>query len=106
MGHDDEPLTLLGRRLPPWARVDVVVIEPGERRVFDAEEWRDALVVVEVGDVALEGGSGRRCRFETGSVLWLDDLPLAALCNEGDVTAVLVAVSRRSSADGEGVSGA
>jgi hypothetical protein len=106
VGHDDEPLTLLGRRLPPWARVDVVVIEPGERRVFDAEEWRDALVVVEVGDVALEGGSGRRCRFETGSVLWLDDLPLAALCNEGDVTAVLVAVSRRPSDDGQRVSDA
>ena len=119
MSHDDdEPLTLLGRRIPPWARVDVVVIGPGERRRFDADEWRDALVVVEVGDVALEGGSGRRCRFETGSVLWLDDLPLAALCNEGDATAVLVAVSRRrrpdcgganlggDDGDGEAVSGA
>ena len=36
----------------------------------------------------------------------VDDLPLAALCNEGDVTAVLVAVSRRPSIDGEDVSGA
>lgn len=95
MAQDEQPLTLLGRRLPPWARVEVVVVEPGERREFDPADWRDALVVVEVGDIALEGGSGRRCRFETGSVLWLEDLPLAALCNEGDDTAVLVAVSRR-----------
>lgn len=103
MGPNDEPLTLLGRRLPPWATVAVVVIEPGERRSFDAADWRDALVVVEVGEVALEGGSGRRCRFETGSVLWLDDLPLAALCNEGGTTAVLVAVSRRRPPGGDGV---
>jgi hypothetical protein len=94
VSHEDEALTLLGRRLPPWASVRVVALEPGARRPFDPTEWDDALVVVEVGELALEGASGRRCRFETGSVLWLADLPLRALCNEGDVTTLLVAVAR------------
>jgi hypothetical protein len=101
VSHDDEPLTLLGRRLPPWASVRVVALAPGDRQPFDPGEWDDALVVVEVGALALEGVSGRRCHFETGSVLWLADLPLAALCNEGEVTTLLVAVAR-----GEDVSGA
>jgi hypothetical protein len=51
-------------------------------------------VIVVCGTLELEGLSGRRWAFPRGSLLWLQDLPLRALHNPGDETAILMTVSR------------
>ena len=72
-----------------------VVLGPGESRPSGDSEWRDAVVVVERGDVELECAAGGRRRFSGGAVLWLAGIDLRVLHNVGDETVVLLAVSRR-----------
>jgi hypothetical protein len=90
-----EQLSFRGRRVPRAFRRREIALLPGGARAFDAEEWRDALVVVERGAVELESLNGARCLLECGAVAWLVGLPLRALHNAGVEPAVLVAVSRR-----------
>jgi hypothetical protein len=73
----------------------VVVVAPGRPRPYDAAEWRDAIVVVERGEIEVEGRAGGRARFGAGAVVWLEGLPLRALHSRGGEPVVLVAVSRR-----------
>jgi hypothetical protein len=72
-----------------------VRLEPGESRCSGDAEWRDALVVVERGDVELECVAGGRRRFSGGAVLWLEGIDLRVLHNVGDGPVVLLGVSRR-----------
>jgi hypothetical protein len=72
-----------------------LALAPGRERDFVDSEWRDAIVVVERGEIELEGVSGARVRFGPGDVLWLSGLSLRALHNPGLDPVVLVAVSRR-----------
>ena len=74
----------------------VVAVAPGGARAIDDAEWQDALVVVERGEIELEGLGGTRRRFARGHLLCLAGVPLRALHNRAEETAVLVAVSRRS----------
>ncbi len=92
---DDNRLSLIERDAPPEGfELRVVAVPPGERRRYEEGEWRDALVVVERGEIALEcNAGGRRC-FEAGTVLWFDGLPLRSLHNPGSETVVLSAMSR------------
>ena len=90
-----ERLTFLDGPLPSRFRLRAVMIAPGGTRPFRAAEWEDALVVVERGEVELECRAGRRHRFGTGAVMWLQGMDLHALHNPGTVPAVLSAVSRR-----------
>jgi uncharacterized pyridoxamine 5'-phosphate oxidase family protein len=64
-------------------------------RPYDEVEWRDSLVIVEAGEVALECTRGGRTTFRAGDVLWLVDIPVVRMCNDGVQPAVIVAVSRR-----------
>lgn len=91
--HDD-PLVLSGR---PWPAFEArtVTIAPGSSRPYDRAEWRDALVVVESGEVQLETISGHWRRFGAGDMLWLTGLSLRYLHNVGAEPVVLKAVSRR-----------
>ena len=91
---DDEPVTFRDRSLEPSFRRRVVTIAPGRARLYDAAEWRDALVVVEQGEVHIECRAGRFRPFAQGAVLWLTGLALRALHNRGPQPAVLVAVWR------------
>jgi quercetin dioxygenase-like cupin family protein len=93
---DAEPITFLGRPVGAAFRARVVTIAPGVRLPYVEADWVDALVVVESGEVEMEGREGARRRFATGDVLWLSGLGVLALCNRGDESAVLVAVSRRN----------
>ena len=68
---------------------------PGQSRPSGDAEWRDALVIVERGDVELECAAGGRRRFSGGAVLWLEGIDLRVLHNVGDEPVVLLAVSRR-----------
>jgi hypothetical protein len=71
-----------------------VAVAPGGTRAYDAAEWGDALVVLERGQIELEGVGGGRRTFERGAVLWLVGLPLRALHNHGPEPAVMVAFTR------------
>jgi hypothetical protein len=104
MHGDHGRLSLLGRRLGPGFRRRLIAIAPGHSRVYDQAEWRDAIVVVEHGEIDLECTepecpAGGRHRFTHGDVLWLDGLPLRALRNSGREPAVLAAVSHRGGRD-------
>jgi hypothetical protein len=92
---EPQRLSFLGRPLAPGFALRVVVVAPGARRDYDEAEWRDAIVVVEWGEIVLEPLAGRCYRFERGDVLWLQGLALRALHNRGREAAVLVAVARR-----------
>jgi glyoxylate utilization-related uncharacterized protein len=94
--QDAEQLTFLGRPVGPSFRAHVVTIAPGGVRPYDEGEWRDALVVVECGSVAVQYACGART-FATGDMLWLAGAGVLALRNEGPGSAILVAVSRRRS---------
>jgi len=74
----------------PFSR-RVVSVAPGASRPYDAEEWRAALVIVDAGEIELEGLAGSRGRFRCGDVLWLIGLPLRELSNRGAEPAVLSA---------------
>jgi hypothetical protein len=80
--------------MPAAFVVRVVEVAPGAERSYDETEWRDALVVVDRGEIELDCRGGSRPRFADGAVLWLGGLPVRALRNPGPVPAVLVAVSR------------
>ena len=90
---DDEPVTFRDRSLGSSFRRRVVTIAPGRARLY-AAEWRDALVVVEQGEVHIECRAGRFRPFAQGAVLCLTGLALRALHNRGPQPAVLVAVWR------------
>jgi hypothetical protein len=88
-------LPFVGRPpLPPFER-RVVTIAPGSSRPFDEAEWKGALVVVDRGEIEVEGRCGTCRSFRRGDILWFEGLPLRALHNHGDAPAVLIAVCRR-----------
>src|ERR687897_650965 len=72
-------ISLRGRRLPPEYEVREIGLDSGCVRAYDEAEWRDALVVVERGEIELECVRGARLRLGDGAVLWLVGLPLRAL---------------------------
>ena len=100
MDLDRVPLRWFGRRLPPQFVRRVIVLAPGDTRVYDAAEWRDTIVVIERGQIELEGLNGSRYRFGRGDVLWLAGLPLRGLHNCGLTPAVIVAIARRADRSG------
>ena len=91
---DAERVSFLGRPLGPSFRTRVVTVAPGAHLAYDEEEWRDALVVVECGEVVLECQDGGRRPFGSGDIFWLTGMGVIALHNEGAGNVVLVAVSR------------
>lgn len=93
----DQPgrITFLGAPLPRAAVLRVVTIPPGGWLGYDEDVWRDALVVVEDGEIEIECRAGGRRGFSRGAVLWLAGLPVLGLRNPGDESAVLAAVARR-----------
>jgi len=73
----------------------VVEVAPGEELDIDADRWRDALVVVESGEVELECAAGGSSRFAAGAVLCLLP-PVRFLRNTNSEPARLIAISRRA----------
>ena len=71
-----------------------VSVEPGASLAYEEDDWRDALVTVESGELELVMTCGRSCFFQPGDILWLHGLPLARIHNRGDEPTVLVAASR------------
>ena len=75
--------------------VRLVAVAPGRSLAYHDAEWRDALVMVERGQIELEGMGGILRSFDRGAVLWLAGLPLRALHNRGHQPVVLIAIARR-----------
>ena len=73
----------------------VVDLAPGEELDIDTDRWRDALVVLESGEVELECAAGKRSRFAAGAVLCLLP-PVCILRNRNSETARLITFSRRA----------
>jgi len=73
----------------------VVDLAPGEELDIDADRWRDALVVLESGEVELECAAGKRSRFAAGAVLCLLP-PVCILRNRNSEAARLITFSRRA----------
>ena len=71
-----------------------MALEPGGTLAYREEDWRDALVTVESGELELEMRCGRSCFFQRGDLLWFQGLPLARLHNRGTEPTVLTAASR------------
>jgi hypothetical protein len=94
-GSGGDRISFLEGPLPRTFDLRVVAVSPGRELAFDDAEWRDALVVVERGEIELECLSGAGCRFERGAVLWLCGLPLRGLRNRGREPVLLAVVSRR-----------
>ncbi|HKN48955.1 MAG TPA: hypothetical protein VJ010_01880 [Actinomycetota bacterium] len=72
----------------------MITVAPGTSRAFDPADWADALVILECGEVDLEGVTGCQVRLRAGAIFWLAGLPLRCLHNAGPEPAVLVAISR------------
>ena len=85
----------LGRLVPASFDHRVVTIPAGCARAYEAGEWRDAIVVVDRGEVELEAIDGERHRFGCGALVWLDGVMLRWIRSGQGEEAVLVAVSRR-----------
>jgi hypothetical protein len=73
-------------------------LAPGQQVAYRRAGWRDALVVVERGDLEVRYRDGDTARFGGGAVLWLDSLPVRSLRNPGHLDAVITAVSRAHAA--------
>ena len=85
-----------GMQLPPRFQLRLVIVGAETARAFDPAEWGDALVLVEQGELELEGSTGARWRFKAGGVLWLAGLNLRALHNPGKSPTVLIAITKRT----------
>jgi hypothetical protein len=92
--HLPVPLARPGLRF----RRQELVIAAGATLPYDEERWRDAMVVVERGEIDLCCSRGGRRRFVAGAVLFFDGLGLRALHNPGLEDTVLVSLSRRRQA--------
>lgn len=92
---DRERLSFIGKRLPSPFELWIVILGPDQTLPYDEADWRDAVVVVETGQIDLVCPGGGRQRFVPGDVLCLSGLSLRTLRNPLPDPAVLVAVSRR-----------
>jgi hypothetical protein len=74
--------------------VRAVAVAPGEDLGYEEAQWRDAIVLVQRGEIELRGVSGASRGFRRGDLLWLEGVPLATLHNPGAEPAVLLAIAR------------
>jgi hypothetical protein len=70
----------------------MLTIAPGASRAPDDADWPRAIVLVERGELELEGAGGTRRTFGSGDLIWMDDVPLRALRNRGPGEVVLLGV--------------
>jgi hypothetical protein len=89
-------LAFLEGRPHPAFDLRRVALGPGKRHAYNPRDWQDSLVVIERGEIELECRSGASRSFNEGAVLWFAGLPVRAIHNHRNDTALLVAVRRRN----------
>ena len=87
--------SIFGGRLPASFERRRVVLQPGTSRPYVDEEWRDALVTVDSGDLEIECLRGGSRTFSAGDILWFSDLGLRTMRNRGLIPTVLISITRR-----------
>ena len=89
---------ILNGQLPAAFERREITLDPGAEWLYSEDDryWRDAMVIVEEGEIELVGLCGTRKHLGTGSMLWFAGMPLRALYNPRREAALLVAVARRS----------
>jgi hypothetical protein len=92
-------LSFLGHPVPPSFDVRMVTIPAGTSLDFDERAWRDAIVVLEAGELEVECLRGGRQSFAVGAIMCLAGLELKTLSSTGTEAVVLTAVSRRADAE-------
>ena len=94
--HDEHPVSFLGRPAPAGINLREVSIPAHSHLVYERADWAGALVVVEAGEIELEGCDGTSACFPAGSVLCFDGLALRAIRSTGGETVLLSAASRQT----------
>jgi hypothetical protein len=95
-GAGGSRLSFLGHPVPPSFDVRMVTIPAGTSLDFDEGAWRDAIVVLEAGELEVECLRGGRRSFAVGTIMSLVGLELKTLHSTGLEPVVLTAVSRRT----------
>jgi hypothetical protein len=90
----NDRLSFLGRELPEAFVLKILTLAPESEEPYREEDWADAIVIVERGELEVECQAGGRKLFRRGAILWLVGLPLRTLRNRGQEPVVLAAVSR------------
>jgi hypothetical protein len=98
-------LSFLGHPVPPSFDVRMVTIPAGSSLAFDERAWRDAIVVLEAGELEVECVRGGTRSFEVGAMMCLVGLQLKTLHSTGAEAVVLTAVSRRADPEDRGPAG-
>ena len=93
---DDDELGLDLDRLPRWAAGHSMRIASGDTIDYRAEDWQDSMLIVMEGAIELESRLGSVHRFDSGSILWCQGLPIRLIRSAGLDAAVLLSISRRS----------
>jgi quercetin dioxygenase-like cupin family protein len=86
---------LWGGPLPPGVRRRSLVIPPGSRHAYRPSDWKEAIVMVQRGEIELECPGQPPRRFGPGDLLWLGGPGPGALRNRGPGQAVRVVVSKQ-----------
>jgi hypothetical protein len=94
MTPDESAGALFRGPLPEGFSRHVFHVAPGLELGLEPARLPDAIVVVEQGELELEGRTGTCRRFGSGSMVPIARLPVAHLRSVGLVPLVLVAVSR------------
>lgn len=87
-------LSFRDRPVTPAFGVRIIDVPPGAALPYVAADWTDALVVIEEGELVLEG-IAESCRLTAGAVFTLGGMALQAVRNPGVVPTVLSAVRRQ-----------
>ncbi len=97
MDSDDDALDIgqLAVGFERWR----MVVPAGSERATSADDWADALVIVEHGAIEVVCRDGARQTFGPGSLLCLSWVTVACLRNPGPSDAVIAAVRRRPGPD-------
>ncbi|HYH59147.1 MAG TPA: hypothetical protein VD790_07990 [Thermoleophilaceae bacterium] len=74
--------------------VRTISVEPGGSLPYEGAEWRDALLVVERGEIAVDTACGLTWHFHKGDLLTLAGMPVSAVRNPGASPALLLATER------------
>lgn len=95
----EPPLSFLDRRSSAAFEISQLIILPGSQAEFGAGAWQGSLVVVEQGEIEVEGMHGTHRCFGAGAVVCLEGIAIRALRNRGSVVTVLSKVTRRRRLD-------
>lgn len=94
MSDASDWLSFLGTCPPKSFRLRTVTLQPGEALGYQAADWVDTLVVVEVGELEVECRSGTCASFLEGAILVFTELEPSGIRNGGNGPLVLSALSR------------